>query len=84
MTKRQTNLNVWESIQFVGFKVLTAVVMKRFLSWDITLCSPKSADVSEQHVASEISVDFQRNTWRYIPEDRTLYNQSIFEIKLTP
>jgi hypothetical protein len=62
------NLSVWESNQFVGFNVLIAVVMKSFLSWD-------------QHVASEKLVDFQRTTRRYIPEDRSLYNQSIFEIK---
>jgi hypothetical protein len=25
---------------------------------------------------SETSIDFQRTTWRYIPEDRTLQNSS--------
>jgi hypothetical protein len=41
----------------VGFQVLTAVVMKSTIFWDITQCSPlKSTDVSEEHIASIFSV----------------------------
>jgi hypothetical protein len=29
-----------ENLNFVGFEVLTAVVMKSPIFWDITLCSP--------------------------------------------
>jgi hypothetical protein len=39
------------AINFVGFDVLTAVVMKSFNFWNITPCSP-STDVSEEHVTS--------------------------------
>jgi hypothetical protein len=37
-------------LQYVGFKALTAVAMKRSILWDITPCSPLKADVSEEHV----------------------------------
>jgi hypothetical protein len=37
----------------VRFEVLTAVVMKSFVFWDIMLCSPlKVTSVSEEHIAS--------------------------------
>jgi hypothetical protein len=37
----------------VGFEVLTAVVMKSIIYWDITPCSPlNSTDVSEKNTAS--------------------------------
>jgi hypothetical protein len=38
--------------QYVGFQVLTAVIMKSIIFWDITPCSPlKVTDVSGEHVA---------------------------------
>jgi hypothetical protein len=40
-------------MKFVGFEVLTAVVMKSSVFWDITpLVCLKSTDVSEEHVTS--------------------------------
>jgi hypothetical protein len=36
----------------VGFEVLTAVVMKRSIFWDITPCCPLKINVSEEHVAT--------------------------------
>jgi hypothetical protein len=42
----------------VGFKVLTAVVMKTTIFWDISPCSPlKSTGVSEEHIASIFRVE---------------------------
>jgi hypothetical protein len=101
---------------YIGFQVLTAVVMKSPIFWDITPCSPlkvnrrfgekrrlhlqgrrvsQKINLSEALLAtcltllyrltysstvkmeaicsSETSVDFQRTTRRYIPEDRTLH-----------
>jgi hypothetical protein len=41
----------------VGFEVITAVVMKCPIFWDITPCSPlKVTDVSEEHVSSIFKV----------------------------
>jgi hypothetical protein len=31
--------------------------------------------------SSEMSIDFQRTTWRYVPEDATLYNHRCDNIK---
>jgi hypothetical protein len=31
--------------------------------------------------SSETSVDFQRTTWRYIPEDSTIYDHSCENLK---
>jgi hypothetical protein len=45
---------------FVGYEVLTAVVMKSSVFWDITPCNPIED-------SSETSVDFQQTTRRYIP-----------------
>jgi hypothetical protein len=42
----------------VGFEVLTVVVMKSTIFWDIMPCSPlKSTDVSEEHIASIFRVE---------------------------
>jgi hypothetical protein len=50
MATRSVNEN---NSNFVGFKVLTSVVTKSSIFWDIAPCSPlKSTDVSEEHVAS--------------------------------
>jgi hypothetical protein len=43
---------------YLRFDILTAVVMKSSTFWDIMQCNPlKSTDVSEEHVASIISVE---------------------------
>jgi hypothetical protein len=68
----------------VGFEVLAAVVMKSKIFWDITPCSPLSCrrNIStlkmEAIFSSVTSVDTQRTTRRYIPEDCTLYNKSVY------
>jgi hypothetical protein len=41
----------------VGFEVLTAVVMKSTIFWGIMLCSPLSADFSEEHITSIFRVE---------------------------
>jgi hypothetical protein len=74
-------------VSFVGFEVLTAVVMKSSVFWDIIpiVCS-KSADVSEkrrphlqgQRISQATSVDFQRTTRRYISEGRTSQWSALF------
>jgi hypothetical protein len=44
--------------EIIGFEVLTPVVMKSFIVWDITPCSQlKSREVSEEHVASIFRVE---------------------------
>jgi hypothetical protein len=45
--------DIWKRDKVVGSEVLTAVVMKSTIFWDITPCSPLlSTDVSEEHIAS--------------------------------
>jgi hypothetical protein len=103
----------------VGSEILTAVVMKSSIFWDIMLCSPlkislhfgatrspifridewAKQDASMKQVtcrayswilkmevvcSSETSVDFQRSTRRYIPEDRTLLIKLCLYIKKKP
>jgi hypothetical protein len=41
----------------VGFEVLTAMVMKSTILWDITPCSPLSTDISEGHISSIFRVE---------------------------
>jgi hypothetical protein len=49
-TKENNYINLCKlELGYVGFQVLTPVIMKRDIFWDIT---PKSTDVSEKHVAS--------------------------------
>jgi hypothetical protein len=36
---------------YVGFEVLTVVVVKSTIFWDITPCSPLKINVLEEHVA---------------------------------
>jgi hypothetical protein len=36
----------------------------------------------EAMILREISVDFQRTTWRYIPEDGILQNYSFLKIRI--
>jgi hypothetical protein len=69
----------------VGFEVLTEVVMKSYIFRRITPCSLlatcftlvsclaySSTMKMEATCSSETSVDFQRTTRHYIPEDKTL------------
>jgi hypothetical protein len=70
--------------QGVGLEVLTVVVMKSAVFWDITLCSLlpdfmlvyctaySLALKMEAIWCCETSFDFQRTTWRYMPENSTL------------
>jgi hypothetical protein len=63
-----------------GFQVLTAVVVKIHIFWDITpynfpyelLHARSLLGLFFEPVSSETSVDFQRTARRYIPEDTTL------------
>jgi hypothetical protein len=53
------------------------VVVKSSIFWDSKLCSPlkinkRSRKTWMAHVTSKTSIDFQRITQCYIPEDRTL------------
>jgi hypothetical protein len=63
-----------------GFEVLTLVVMKSTIFWDITQCSPLK--VSRRFGGTlrmvvrwscETSADFQRTTEHFVPEDSTLH-----------
>jgi hypothetical protein len=46
------------TIHYIGIEVLTPVVMKSTIFWDITPCSPvKATDVSEEHIASICRVE---------------------------
>jgi hypothetical protein len=36
----------------VRFEVLTVVIMKHYIFWDIMLCSLLTADISEEHAVS--------------------------------
>jgi hypothetical protein len=38
----------------VGFEVLTAVLMKSTIFWDITSCSRLSTDVSEEQIVGRV------------------------------
>jgi hypothetical protein len=64
--------------RYVGFEVLTALVMKSTIFWDITPCSLLSKKPAWKQVASrairssETAVDFQRTTRLYIPEGSIL------------
>jgi hypothetical protein len=40
-----------------------------------------SVKASGKQISSETSVDFQRTTWRYVPEDITLHNQNCENLK---
>jgi hypothetical protein len=59
----------YNSFRFIGFEVLTALVVKSSIMRDITPCSP--VEVSRH--SSETSVDFHRSTQRYMPEDGALH-----------
>jgi hypothetical protein len=60
-------------IQSIGFDVLTSVAVKSSFFWVATPKSPVKASLKMKATcSSETSVDFQRTTRRYIPEDRPL------------
>jgi hypothetical protein len=42
------------SVVYIGFEVLTAVVMKSTIFWDITPCSPLSVNQSESGWQAEL------------------------------
>jgi hypothetical protein len=95
-----TQVTVSNPVNCVGFEVLTVVVMKSTILWDVTSCSPLRVNQHfggtychqlqgrkirwflaqlifstlkmEAKCSSETSVDTQRTTRRYIPEDGTL------------
>jgi hypothetical protein len=68
----------------VGFEVLTALLMKTTIFWDITppvftlvSCPAYFSTLKMEAIGfSEMSVDSERTTRRYIPEDGTLYDSS--------
>jgi hypothetical protein len=58
----------------VGLEILTVVIMKSFIFWDVTLCSPVNVNQRFRGTcaASETLVDLHWTTQDYIPEDRAL------------
>jgi hypothetical protein len=42
---------------YVGFEVITAVVMKSTIFWDMTTCSPLKVNRSERHLLSRWFLD---------------------------
>jgi hypothetical protein len=84
---KRSLLNTSEINLIVRFEVLTAVVMKSPIFWDITPCSPLKVNrqlatcfhagillglFDSEDRGSVTLVNFQRTTRRYIPEDSTL------------
>jgi hypothetical protein len=68
--------SVTESLrEIVGFEVLTPVVMRGTIFWDITpSCMAYSSTLNMEAIcSSETSVDVQRTTRCYIREDNNLY-----------
>jgi hypothetical protein len=60
---------------YVGFEVLTAVVMKIIIFWDVKLCSLLSCN---RRCSSETSVATQETIQGHIPEDDTLHHFNLF------
>jgi hypothetical protein len=44
-------------IKYVGFEVLTAVVMTSYIFWDITPCSLLNSSILEEYVVSIFRVE---------------------------
>jgi hypothetical protein len=69
----------------VGFDVLTAVVMKLSVFWDIKSCSPVTVNWKpwnfdlEATCSSKMSVEFQRTSWDNIPEGGLLSPDITFQ-----
>jgi hypothetical protein len=51
----------------------TGVKVSLFLAFNLASCSVYSTLKMEAICAYEASIDFQRTTWRYVPEDITLH-----------
>jgi hypothetical protein len=74
----KASLNKQELV--VGFEVFTMMIMKISIFWDLTPCAfalvfcftYSSTLKMEATFSSKTSVDFQRTTRPYIPEDSTL------------
>jgi hypothetical protein len=60
----------WKVKHLLGYEVLTAVIMKSSVFWNVMLCSLLLK--MKATCSFEMSVDFQQTTQYYIPEDRTL------------
>jgi hypothetical protein len=53
-----------------------------YIFWDITSRSPLKVNRRfKRTCSSETSTDFQKATWRYIPEDRTLHDHICTDLK---
>jgi hypothetical protein len=61
-------LQAYSTHVFVGLGALTEVVMYRSIFWDITQCNPLRVN----RRFGRKSVDLQRTTPSYIPDDRTV------------
>jgi hypothetical protein len=56
------------------FQVLMVASMKFGVFWDVAPCSQVEVDLMMEAVCtSEMSVNFNLTTWRYIPKDSKLH-----------
>jgi hypothetical protein len=68
---------------YVGFEALKAVVMKSCSAFIlVSFLVYFSKMKMEATCSSETSVDFQRTTRRYIPEDRTLHTNNYYHVTI--
>jgi hypothetical protein len=54
---------------------------QRSIFWDITPCNPLFCLFFNPEDGGEMSVDFQRTTWHYVSEHRTLHNHHCENLK---
>jgi hypothetical protein len=80
----------WNNMNCVGFEVLTVVVMKNTMFWDTAPCIPLKLNRVQEQAEQDTSVKaggkhprpwrwsryVPPTTWRYIPEDSTLHNET--------
>jgi hypothetical protein len=70
---------VTKEMNAIRFQLLTAASMKFRVFWDVAPCSHDEvasiiiAMMMEAVRTSEMSVNFNMTTWRYIPEDSQLH-----------